>query len=183
MSRRRAASVFEGITTIISWMGLVVERANEPQRPQSAAERRAGLVAGAYRSEAGLDAGGNLRRTVQARFASRMRNGLAFLPEDISFKENSCTPAARALALPPPEAWKEALAHRDLARLVFIDETGTSTAMVRLRGSPRRGQRVIGPVPWDHWKIMIFLAALRHGAITAPFVIDRAMTCISLNLI
>ena len=64
----------------------------------------------------------------------------------------------------------------DPKRLVFIDETGTATNMARLRGRARRGQRVIGRVPWGHWKIMTFVAALRHDAITAPFVIDRAMT-------
>jgi transposase len=72
--------------------------------------------------------------------------------------------------------WKEGQPTLDPARLVFIDETGTSTAMARLRGRARRGQRVVGRVPWGHWKTMTFVAGLRHDAITAPFVIDRAMT-------
>jgi len=45
-----------------------------------------------------------------------------------------------------------------------------------LRGRARRGHRVVGRAPWGHWKTMTFVAALRHDAITAPFVIDRAMT-------
>jgi transposase len=73
-------------------------------------------------------------------------------------------------------AWKEGQPALDPGRLVFIDETGTSTAMARLRGRARRGQRVVGRVPWGHWKTMTFVAGLRHDAITAPFVIDRAMT-------
>jgi transposase len=73
-------------------------------------------------------------------------------------------------------AWKEDQPALDPTRLVFIDETGTSTNMARLRGRARRGRRVVGRVPWGHWKTMTFLAALRHDAITAPFVIDRAMT-------
>jgi hypothetical protein len=60
--------------------------------------------------------------------------------------------------------------------LVFIDETGTSTNMARLRGRCRRGQRLIGKVPHGHWKITTIVAALRHNAITAPFVIDEPMT-------
>lgn len=64
----------------------------------------------------------------------------------------------------------------DPTRLVFIDETGTSTNMTRLRGRARRGCRVVGLVPWGHWKITTFVAALRHDRITAPFVIDHAMT-------
>jgi hypothetical protein len=31
-------------------------------------------------------------------------------------------------------------------------------------------------VPWGHWKITTFVAALRHDGVTAPFVIDHAMT-------
>src|SRR6266852_6372088 len=70
-------------------------------------------------------------------------------------------------------AWKQAQPSLDPARLVFIDETGTSTAMARLRGRAQRGRRVVGRVPWGHWKTMTFVAGLRHDAITAPFVIDR----------
>lgn len=73
-------------------------------------------------------------------------------------------------------AWIAAQPGLDPARLVFIDETGTNTAMARPRGRAKRGQRVVGRVPWGHWKTMTFVAALRHDAVTAPFVIDRAMT-------
>jgi transposase len=59
--------------------------------------------------------------------------------------------------------------------LVFIDETGAATNMARLRGRCRRGERLVGRVPHGHWKTTTFVAALRCGAITAPFVIDRAM--------
>lgn len=74
------------------------------------------------------------------------------------------------------QAWKAGQAELDPRRLVFIDETGTATNMARLRGRARRGCRVTGRVPWGHWKIVTFVAGLRHDAITAPFVIDRAMT-------
>jgi transposase len=73
-------------------------------------------------------------------------------------------------------AWKADQPALDPKRLVFIDETGTSTNMARLRGRAKRGHRVVGRVPWGHWKIMTFVAALRHDAVTAPFVIDRPMT-------
>src|SRR6202044_941182 len=59
-----------------------------------------------------------------------------------------------------------------------IDETGTSTNMARLRGRARRGCRVVGRVPWGHWKTMTFVAGLRHDAIPAPFVIDKAMPAV-----
>ena len=40
----------------------------------------------------------------------------------------------------------------DPARLVFLDETATSTNMVRLRGRCPRGERLMDHVPHDHWK-------------------------------
>lgn len=60
----------------------------------------------------------------------------------------------------------------DPARLVFIDETWTKTNMTRTRGWWTRGKRLLAKVPHGHWQTMTFLAALRHDAITAPFVLD-----------
>lgn len=73
------------------------------------------------------------------------------------------------------ERWQANQGLLDPSRLIFIDETGTSTNMARLRGRCRRGQRLIGKVPHGHWKITTFVAGLRSNAITAPFVIDRPM--------
>ncbi len=76
------------------------------------------------------------------------------------------------------ERWRDGQSLLDPARLAFIDETGTSTNMARLRGRCRRGERLIGKVPHGHWKITTFVAALRCDAITAPFVIDRPMNSV-----
>jgi transposase len=73
------------------------------------------------------------------------------------------------------ERWRKDQPSFDPARLVFIDETGTSTNMARTRGRARRGARLIGRVPHGHWKITTFVGGLRCGQITAPFVIDRPM--------
>ena len=48
------------------------------------------------------------------------------------------------------------------ARLVFIDETATSTNMVRVRGRCPRGMRLIGHVPHGHWKRLTFVAYLKR---------------------
>ena len=64
----------------------------------------------------------------------------------------------------------------DPARLVFIDETAVSTNMVRLRGRAPRGVRLVGHVPLGQWKTITFVAALRHNKMTAPMVIEGAMT-------
>lgn len=61
------------------------------------------------------------------------------------------------------------------ARLVFIDESATSTNMVRPRGRCPRGERLVASVPHGHWKTITFVAGLRHDGIVAPFVIDGAM--------
>jgi transposase len=59
--------------------------------------------------------------------------------------------------------------------LVFIDETGAKTNMVRLYGRAPRGQRLVAPVPHGHWMTTTFVAALRHDEITAPCVFDGPM--------
>lgn len=63
----------------------------------------------------------------------------------------------------------------DPARLVFIDETATSTNMVRLRGRCARGMRLVGYAPHGHWKTITFVAGLRHDRMVAPFVLDGPM--------
>lgn len=50
--------------------------------------------------------------------------------------------------------------------------------MVRPRGRARRGARLVDRVPHGHWKITTFVAGLRSGEITAPFVIDRPMNSV-----
>jgi transposase len=64
----------------------------------------------------------------------------------------------------------------DPARLVFIDETAVSTNLVRLNGRAPRGERVIGSVPLGTWETITFVAALRHNKMTAPMVVEGAMT-------
>ena len=64
---------------------------------------------------------------------------------------------------------------RAIHRLVFLDETGTTTKLARLRGRAPRGQRLRASVPFGHWKTETFIAGLRHDALVAPFLIDRPM--------
>ena len=58
------------------------------------------------------------------------------------------------------------------AKLVFIDETWASTNMTRRYGRCARGERLVAPVPYGHWKVTTFVAGLRHDGLTAPLVID-----------
>lgn len=73
------------------------------------------------------------------------------------------------------QAWFDGQLDLDPARLVFIDETGLSTKMARLRGRAPCGERCRAGVPHGHWKTTTFTGALRLTGMTAPFVYDGAM--------
>jgi transposase len=76
------------------------------------------------------------------------------------------------------DEWK---AHRQprmrerMHRLIFLDETGTTTKMTRLRGRARRGARLKANAPFGHWATQTFIAGLRCDGLTAPWVIDHPM--------
>ncbi len=60
-------------------------------------------------------------------------------------------------------------------KLVFIDETWTSTNMTRRYGRVSRGRRCLGSAPYSHWQITTFVGALRRGGLFASMVIDEPM--------
>lgn len=70
----------------------------------------------------------------------------------------------------------------DPDKLVFIDETRTSTNMARRCGRAPRGQRLRAGIPHSHWKTTTFVASLRRTGIIAPFVIDRPIIRISFEI-
>jgi transposase len=74
--------------------------------------------------------------------------------------------------------WKEVRQPRmgeEPQRLVFVDETGTTTKLTRLRGRCLQGKRLHSKAPFGHWKTQTFIAALRCTGLTAPFVVDAPM--------
>lgn len=73
------------------------------------------------------------------------------------------------------EAWLDGQLDLDPERLVFIDETGASTKMARLRGRAKRGERCVAAIPHGHWKTTTFTAGLRLGGMVAPMVLDGPM--------
>jgi hypothetical protein len=77
------------------------------------------------------------------------------------------------------QAWFKAQPDLDPEHLVFIDETGASTKMARLRGRAKRGQRCRSSIPHGHWKTTTFTGALRLGGMTAPMVLDGPMTSVA----
>jgi DDE superfamily endonuclease len=63
----------------------------------------------------------------------------------------------------------------DPARLVFIDETSTNTAMVRLRGRAPRGARLVDYAPHGAWKDSHLRGRPATTRDDPPFVIEGAM--------
>jgi transposase len=74
------------------------------------------------------------------------------------------------------QEWAAALPGLDVDKLVFLDETWAATDMCRRYGRAPAGQRLVAPVPYGHWKTTTFLAALLVGGLTAPLVVDGAIT-------
>ena len=68
--------------------------------------------------------------------------------------------------------WRSRQKRVDPARLVFIDETWTTTNMSPLRGWGPRGKRLLAKVPHGRWKTLTFIAALRHDRVAAPWLIE-----------
>jgi transposase len=64
---------------------------------------------------------------------------------------------------------------RRLEPLVFLDATGTTTKMTRLRGHCPKGQRLRCKAPFGHWMTPTFVAGLRGDRRTAPFVVNAPM--------
>jgi hypothetical protein len=64
-------------------------------------------------------------------------------------------------------------------RLVFVDETSTNTKMTRLRGRALCGNRLRALAPFGRWGTQTFIAGLRLGGLTAPWVLDGPLTGMS----
>jgi transposase len=71
--------------------------------------------------------------------------------------------------------WREWQESCDVSKLVFLDETGASTAMVRRYGCAKGGERCLDDAPGGHWQTMTLIAGLRVDGITAPWCLDSAM--------
>ncbi|WP_354137645.1 IS630 family transposase [Bradyrhizobium sp. LB11.1] len=74
------------------------------------------------------------------------------------------------------ERWQASQASLDPTKLVFVDETGANTKMVRAYGRCRRGKRLVCKTPWGHWKTTTFTCGLRCDGLVAPWVLEGPMT-------
>jgi len=72
-------------------------------------------------------------------------------------------------------AWVEKQPAWDPGHLVFLDESGARTNLVRQYGRSLRGRRLVHYAPHGHWKTTTLVVALRERGLTAPMVLDGAM--------
>lgn len=182
-SRRAAARRFKvGVSSAIRWTVLKAETGSlEPKRgrkPRSPLEAHTAWLLDLNRREPDL----TLEQTVE-----RIGRELGFKTSDssvdrfyrrhgVTFKKSlHAAEQSRPDVAEARERWKASQASLDPTRLVFVDETGTNTKMVRLYGRAPKGRRVLGKQPWGHWKTTTFVAGLRVGEISAPFVLDGPM--------
>lgn len=71
--------------------------------------------------------------------------------------------------------WRASRPQLDVQKLVFIDETSTTTNMTRSRGRAPRGERCVASVPHGHWKTTTFVGGLCQDRLIAPMVTDGPM--------
>ena len=71
--------------------------------------------------------------------------------------------------------WRRQQPTLDPAKLIFLDETSTTTNMARLYGRCPRGERLIRAIPHGHRMTTTFLAGLRLDGVIAPLVLDGAI--------
>lgn len=73
------------------------------------------------------------------------------------------------------QQWAEGQAYLDAERLIFIDESGLSTKMARLRGWAPAGERCRAALPHGHWKTITFVGGLTLSGFIAPMLLDGPM--------
>lgn len=79
------------------------------------------------------------------------------------------TPAVQAQRA----TFRKKVARLDPQRLIFIDETGATTAMTRTHGRAPRGERVYGSAP-GQWKSLTLVAGMRLSGVVAPLAFPGA---------
>src|SRR6266581_5179643 len=154
-------------------------RAETARRKRFSVGTACGTDIGSRCRTIGLDLGGDHCGTAQAADSNQQECDLAVFraTRDHLQKKKSLRAAEqhRADVARARRRWIREQGMLDPARLVFIDETAVTTKMVRLWGRGPRGIELIGRAPCGEWKMITFVAALRHNKMVAPMVVDGAM--------
>jgi transposase len=70
------------------------------------------------------------------------------------------------------EYWQLCMPGLDLDKLVFFDESGVNTIMLRLYGRCPQGQRLVDLVPAGHYSSSTLMSAMRLDGVVAPMLLD-----------
>lgn len=73
------------------------------------------------------------------------------------------------------DEWKAKQGELDVARLVFLDESGVNTGMTRLYGRAAKHRRVVEAVPDARFHRKTILSSVRLDGKTVPFVFEGAL--------
>ncbi|MER8952776.1 IS630 family transposase [Mesorhizobium sp. M0833] len=184
MSARQAAARFGvGVSSAIRWIARakIGELAPRPQgrRRASSLDAHEAFIVGLIEERKDITLNEMVERLVAEQSVRISRSALSawLRGHGWTFKKKSAhaLEQGRLDILKRRRDWFDGQLDLDPAKLVFIDETGLSTKMARLRGRAPRGERCRAGVPHGHWKTTTFTGALRLTGMTAPFVYDGAM--------
>ncbi|ESW80632.1 hypothetical protein X770_30700 [Mesorhizobium sp. LSJC269B00] len=182
-ARQAAARLGVGASSAIRWIARakIGELAPRPQGRRRASSLDAheafivGLIEERQDNHAERDGGAARRRAISADQPQRLERLASRSRLDIQKKSAHALEQGRLDILKRRRDWFDGQLDLDPAKLVFIDETGLSTKMARLRGRAPRGERCRAGVPHGHWKTTTVTGALRLTGMTAPFIYDGAM--------
>lgn len=71
--------------------------------------------------------------------------------------------------------WHELLAKEPASALVFVDESGATTKLTRLRARAPEGQRAVGRIPQGHYQTTTLVAGIGLSGPRAPWLFEGAM--------
>ncbi|WP_241771255.1 IS630 family transposase [Acidisphaera rubrifaciens] len=183
--RASAARFGIGVATAIRWVRVWRETGETSAKPKGGDLRSQRIEAFHAVILAAVDAKKDITLDELSELLAR-EHGARFAPSTIwrffarhriSFKKKTAHAAEqnRPDVAKRRQAWFEAQPDLDPEHLVFIDETGASTKMARMRGRAPRGERCRAAVPHGHWKTTTFTGALRLSGMTAPMALDGPM--------
>lgn len=72
------------------------------------------------------------------------------------------------------EQFRERIRATPPEKLIFLDESGVTTSMTRLRGRCLGGRRIHEATPGGHWKILTVLGAMSLRGMVATMTIEEA---------
>jgi transposase len=182
-SRREAAELFDvAISTAVKWLQRLRDTGSSAAKPRGGSTSRLEQHREQILAVVNERPDATLKEILAALRKQRIRTSRSALcrflgRHNITRKKKSLRAAEqqRKDVARARRKWVREQGLLDPARLVFIDETGANTNMVRLYGRGLRGVRLVDHVPFGNWKTVTFVSALRHDKMVAPMVIDGPM--------